>query len=293
MEDPNLVEKIRMLIKTLEEFSDTIRESIVYLGRMRDQTQLLVDKLVILSKEFERLRKIPKEVEEVPKEEAPKEVPLEEMEVHEMHLPTEEVKEVSAKGVKEVVEEVKVAEKVEMAPKIEGEKPIEGEKAEHELAEEARKKVKTEEFEKELPEIKLPQEMKARIREESLEREAMEHREVLEESKILERPSVPSERKPEYAVRVDPLFYVVSSILDPIVEAAKSGISSKEIASKLLDARDRIMQNIPHSPVYYEMRNMSSKIAEYGDERVPSDLYMELIGKINEWKDRLVRHRVR
>ncbi|MHA1596688.1 MAG: hypothetical protein ACTSWV_03580, partial [Candidatus Asgardarchaeia archaeon] len=116
-EDPNLVEKIRMLIKTLEEFSDTIRESIVYLGRMRDQSQLLVDKLAILSEEFERLRKIPKEVEEVPKKGVQKEVPLEELEVHEVHPPTEEVKEVSAKGVEEVVEEVKVAEKIEVSPK--------------------------------------------------------------------------------------------------------------------------------------------------------------------------------
>ncbi|MHA1505836.1 MAG: hypothetical protein ACTSR0_01400 [Candidatus Asgardarchaeia archaeon] len=290
-ENPNLVEKIRMLIKTLEEFSDTIKELIVYLGRMRDQSQLLVDKLAIISEEFERLRKIPKKEaeEEVIKKEIPKEIPLEELEVHEMHLPSEEVTEVPTKKPEEVVEKVKVAEKVEAAPKIEEKKPIEGEVTEHELAEE----VKTEKFEEELPEIKLPQEMKMGVSEEVVEKKVSEPKKVLEKPRVAERPPTPAERKTEYAVSVDPLFYIVSSILDPIVEAAKGGISSKEIASKILDARDRIMQNIPHSPVYYEMRNMASKIANYGDERVPSDLYMELIGKIKEWKDRLVRHRIR
>jgi len=99
--------------------------------------------------------------------------------------------------------------------------------------------------------------------------------------------SEPAPPKKEPTVRVDATSYFVNEALNEVVRVAQNGAPAEEIAKLLINARDKIMQKVPYSLAYHEMRSFASKLEELKTAPLPSGLLTELIEKVEEWKRRL------
>ena len=99
--------------------------------------------------------------------------------------------------------------------------------------------------------------------------------------------SEPVPPKKEPTVRVDATSYFVNEALNEVVRVAQNGAPAEEVAKLLINARDKIMQKVPYSLAYHEMRSFASKLEELKTAPLPSGLLTELIEKVEEWKRRL------
>jgi len=104
---------------------------------------------------------------------------------------------------------------------------------------------------------------------------------------VHETPTQPQPVKS--TVKVDTTTYLVNEILNEVVKLAQGGTPGSEVAKKLIAARDKIMQKVPYSLAYHEMRSFASKLEELKTSPLPSGILTELIEKVEEWKRRLAK----
>ena len=81
-------------------------------------------------------------------------------------------------------------------------------------------------------------------------------------------------------------MYIVEE-LNRILKLAEEGASARVISQELLSARDKIVQKVPYSPAYHEMRMFVQKLNSFGEGPLPSSVFTELYEKIEDWKRRL------
>ena len=81
-------------------------------------------------------------------------------------------------------------------------------------------------------------------------------------------------------------MYIVEE-LNRVLKLAEEGASARVISQELLGARDKIMQKVPYSPAYHEMRLFAQKLKSFGEGPPPSSVFTELYEKIEDWKRRL------